>query len=300
MEKITTHLWFDKEAKEAADFYIKVFNSVDKSQSSKIINHVLIHDTPSGSVDIIDLQVLDHQFTLINAGPIFKLNPSVSFLISCKTKEEVDELWNKLIEGGFAMMELMEYPFSERYGWLQDKFGLSWQFMCVGDKPITQKIIPSMMFVGDVAGKAEEAVNFYTSIFKNSKIGDAMRYGKGEEPDKEGTLKYMSFTLEGKEFAAMDSAHKHGFAFGEAISFVVRCEDQAEIDYFWEKLSAVPESEQCGWLKDKYGHSWQIVPRAMDKMMKDKDEEKLARVTQAFLKMKKFDIEKLEKAYRGE
>jgi predicted 3-demethylubiquinone-9 3-methyltransferase (glyoxalase superfamily) len=154
------------------------------------------------------------------------------------------------------------------------------------------------MFVGDVAGKAEEAMRFYTSVFKEGTIGDIMRYGEGQGPDKEGTVQYATFTLNGQEFGAMDSAMAHNFTFNEAISLMVYCKDQKEIDYFWEKLSAVPEAEQCGWLKDKYGLSWQIVPAAMDKMMADKDSERVARVTQAFLQMKKFDLAELERAYQ--
>ena len=155
------------------------------------------------------------------------------------------------------------------------------------------------MFVGKQCGKAEEAINFYASVFHHAKVGDILRYSKGEEPDKEGTIKHAAFTLEGQEFAAMDSAHKHNFTFNEAISFMVHCDTQEEIDYYWGKLSAEPKAEQCGWLKDKYGLSWQIVPTVMDEMLKDKDKKKLARVTEAVLKMKKFDIAKLKEAYKG-
>ncbi len=172
--------------------------------------------------------------------------------------------------------------------------------MYMGERPIKQKITPTMMFVGENVGKAEAAINFYTSVFQNSNIGNIMRYGKGEEPDAEGTVRRVSFTLEGQEFAAMDSAHKHDFSFNEAVSFIVHCEDQKEIDYYWEKLSAVPESEQCGWLKDKFGFSWQVVPVAMDEMMATKEKKKLAQVTEAFLKMKKFDIAQLEDAFQKE
>lgn len=235
----------------------------------------------------------------ISAGPIFKFNPSISFLVACKSKEEVDVLWKKLSVGGKALMPLDKYPFSEKYGWTADKYGLSWQIMFFGDIPIKQKITPVIMFVGALAGKAEEAMKFYASIFKNSKIGDAMRYSKGQEPDKEGTIAYGGFTLEGQEFAAMDSAHQHKFSFSEAISFIVSCKTQEEIDYYWGKLSAVPESEQCGWLKDKYGVSWQIVPNIMEEIMKNGTKEQIDRVTQAFLPMKKFDIAKLKKAYEG-
>lgn len=131
-------------------------------------------------------------------------------------------------------------------------------------------------------------------------MGEIMRYVKGEEPDIEGTVKHVSYKLEGEEFAAMDSALEHNFSFNEAISFVVHCETQEEIDYYWNKLSADPKAEICGWLKDKYGFSWQVVPNVMDRMMKSGDEKAIARVTEAFLKMKKFDVATLEKAFKGE
>jgi len=293
MQKITPHLWFDKEAKEAAKFYTSVF------PESKIKGTTTLRNTPSGTVDIVTIEVLGHEFTLISAGPLFKFNPSVSFLVACKTKDEVEALWGKLSKGGSALMELGEYPFSEKYGWVQDKFGLSWQLMYMGDRKTKQRITPTLMFVGNVCGKAEEAILFYTSVFHKAKVGDILRYGKGEEPDQEGTIKHSAFTLEGQEFAAMDSAHEHKFAFNEAISLMVHCDTQKEIDYYWEKLSADPMAEQCGWLKDKYGLSWQIIPTVMDEMMKDKDERKLARVTEAFLKMKKFDMKALKQAYEG-
>jgi predicted 3-demethylubiquinone-9 3-methyltransferase (glyoxalase superfamily) len=171
--------------------------------------------------------------------------------------------------------------------------------MFMGGHTIKQKITPALLFVGKQCGKAEEAINFYAAIFRNAKVGDIFRYNKGEEPDKEGTVKHAVFTLEGQYFSAMDSAHEHNFTFNEAISFMVRCDTQEEIDYFWGRLTADPKAEQCGWLKDKYGFSWQIVPAVMDELLRDKDEKKIARVTEAFLKMRKFDIARLKKAYEG-
>ncbi len=294
MQKITAHLWFDNEAKEAAEFYTSIFGD------SKINNTTTLHNTPSGTVDIVVIEILGQEFTLISAGPQFRFNPSISFLVACETKSDVDALWVKLSERGTPLMELGEYPFSERYGWVQDRYGLSWQLMFMGGHKTTQKITPTLMFVDKQCGKAEEAINFYATVFHNAKVGDILRYSKGEEPDKAGTIKHAAFALEGMEFAAMDSARVHNFAFNEAISFIVHCETQEEIDYYWGKLSADPKAEQCGWLKDKYGVSWQIVPTIMEEMLGDKDEERLARVTEAFLKMKKFDIEALLKAYGGE
>ena len=194
-------------------------------------------------------------------------------------------------------MPLNTYPFSEKYGWAVDKYGLSWQIMYMGDDEIKQRITPSLMFVGEQCGNTEEAITFYASVFHDSKIGDIHRYGEGAAPDKPGTIQHLAFTLENLDFAAMDSAYEHDFTFNEAISFIVNCDTQEEIDYYWDKLSAVPEAEQCGWLKDKYGFSWQIIPSIMNEMMQNKEPKKLAQVTEAFLKMKKFDIAELVKAY---
>ncbi len=293
MDKITPHLWFDKEAKEAGAFYTSVF------KNSRVKSTTTLDGTPSGSVDIVTIELAGQELTLLSAGPLFKFTPAISFLVACETKEEVDALWSELSRGGTALMELGAYPFSERYGWTQDRYGVSWQIMHAGDQPIRQKITPALMFTGQQSGKAEEAIAFYTSVFHDSGTGFSMRYGAGEEPDREGTLKYAAFTLEGREFAAMDSAYEHGFAFNEAISLIVHCATQQEIDYYWDKLSAVPSAEQCGWLKDKYGLSWQIVPAEMDEMLAKNDQAKIARVTIAFLKMKKFDLATLRKAAEG-
>ena len=299
-QKIVPHLWFDKEAKEAANFYCSVF------PDARITSSMTLHDTPSGDCDVVTFTLSGYRFAAISAGPFFKLNPSVSFILDFdpstdkQARENLDALWAKLSQGGTTLMPLQQYPFSERFGWVQDKYGLSWQLILSNasgeERPF---ITPSLMFVGAVCGKAEEASDFYLSIFSNTKRGIIARYPNGMEPDKEGTIMYTDFMLHGQWFAAMDSAPMHGFTFNEAVSFMVSCDTQEEIDYFWDRLSAVPESEQCGWLKDKYGLSWQIVPAVMDKMMQDQDRERLDRVTQAFLKMKKFDLAALQGAYDG-
>lgn len=290
MQKITPHLWFDTQAQEAAKLYTSLF------KNSQIKNQQTIHDTPSGDADILTISLAGQEFMLLNGGPYFTFNPSISFLVACDSKSEVDSYWKVLSEGGSALMELGEYPFSQWYGWTQDRFGLSWQIMFTGDQKVAQKITPTLMFVGEQYGKAEEAIHFYTSVFHNAKVGHMMRYTKEEATEVEGTIKHAAFTLENMDFAAMDSALAHKFAFNEAISFVVKCETQAEIDYYWNALSADPKAEQCGWLKDRYTVSWQIVPTLMDELFKEQDSHKLAKVTEAFLKMKKFDIEKLKQA----
>lgn len=307
MQKITPHLWFDKEAKEAAEFYSSIF------PASRVTNITTLHNTPSGDSDIVSFELWGQKFMAISAGPLFKFNPSVSFIVNFDpllfnrssspqkdAREKIDRVWEKLSEGGTVLMPIDTYPFSERYGWIQDRYGLSWQLILTNPEGDPRPaLVPSLMFVGDKAGRAEEAIKFYLSVFKDSKMGLVYRYGPNQEPDQEGTIMFADFMLENYWFAAMDSAHEHNFTFNEAVSFMVSCDTQKEIDYYWEKLSAAPEAEQCGWLKDKYGLSWQIVPTAMDEMMKDKDEQKMARVTEAFLKMKKFDLAELKKAYEG-
>jgi predicted 3-demethylubiquinone-9 3-methyltransferase (glyoxalase superfamily) len=242
----------------------------------------------------------------ISAGPIFKFNPSISIMVNFDPSQDkdaakkIDEIWAKLIEGGKALMEIGKYPFSERYGWVQDKYGLTWQLILTNPQgEVRPVIIPSLMFVGDVVGKAEEATDFYMSVFNDSKRGTIMKYGPGSEPNKEGTVMFTDFMLEKQWFAAMDSAEKHDFNFNEAVSLMVSCKDQEEIDYYWNKLSAVPESEQCGWLKDKFGVVWQVTSQEMDQMMEKGTQEQIDRVTQAFLPMKKFDVAKLKQAFEG-
>jgi predicted 3-demethylubiquinone-9 3-methyltransferase (glyoxalase superfamily) len=291
-QKITSHLWFDKEAKQAAQFYVSIF------KDSKIKETVQIKGTPSGDSEVVTLDLIGQEFTFISAGPFFKLNPSISLMIMCSTKEEAQELYQQLSIGGQVLMEFGAYPFSELYGWVNDKFGVSWQIMY--NKSAKQKIVPKIMFTGNVAGKTQEAIGFYISVFHNSALGNISRYGKGQALDVEGTITHATFTLENQEFAAMDSALPHNFGFNEAFSFIIHCSDQQEIDYYWNKLSADPKAEVCGWLKDKYGVSWQVTPDVLSEMLKDSDESKRKRVTEAFLKMKKLDIAALEKAYRGD
>ncbi len=305
MSKITPHLWFDTEAKEASQFYVSLF------PNSKIKSVQVIKDTPSGDCDIVSFELAGQSFMSISAGPIFKLNPSISFMVNfdpsqdLEAQRHLDSAWEKLSQGGKVMMPLQEYPFSERYGWIQDRFGVSWQLILT--KPEGEPrplIVPTLLFVGEAYGKAEEAVDYYVSVFsfkggKDSKLGERIKYPAGALPNKEGTVMFSDFSLAGSWFVAMDGGGEHNFKFNEALSFMVKCDTQAEVDYFWAKLSAVPESEQCGWLKDKFGVSWQIVPSAMDEMMASGSQGQIARVTQAFLQMKKFDIAKLQKAYEG-
>jgi len=276
--KIYPCLWFDGQAKEAAEFYCSAFG-----------NSAVTSENPL----VVVFNLNGQRFMGLNGGPMFKPNASVSFFVVCKTPDELDHLWDKLSVNGQVMMPLGKYPWSEKYGWIQDRFGINWQLLYRSDDDADQQISPCLMLTKPNAGRAGEALNFYTNIFSDSSILSISRYEAGEN-DVEGNIKHSLFTLSDQLFRAMESSMDHGFSFNEAISFVVDCESQEEIDYFWEKLTEGGSEGQCGWLKDKFGVSWQIVPAILAELMSDP--EKSPRVIEAFMKMKKFDIEKLREA----
>ncbi len=306
-QKIIPNLWFDRQAEEAAGFYTSLFRNSRTGMTRASKAGFEIHGLPEGTVMTVEFELKGQRFIGINGGPLFKFNPSVSFIVNFdplrdkNARKNLDALWDKLSAGGKALMPIDKYPFSERYGWVQDKYGLSWQLILSDPRGEERPfIVPSLMFAGAVSGKAEEAVNFYISVFKNSERGTTARYGKGQEPDREGIIMFADFMLEGKWFAAMDSARMHDSTFNEAISLMVECKTQEEIDYYWGNLTADGGQESvCGWLKDKFGVSWQVAPAILGDMLRDPDKEKVERVTNAFLKMKKFDIEELKKAFEG-
>ncbi|HEX8762892.1 MAG TPA: VOC family protein [Candidatus Saccharimonadales bacterium] len=300
MQKIVPHLWFDQEVKEATEFYCSVF------PNSKIIVTSTLHDTPGGDTEVVTFQLNGHDFMAINGGPYFKINPAISFILNFDPSQDdgaqghLQELWDQLARNGTVLMPLQEYPFSKLYGWVQDKFGVSWQLMLTDPAGEPRPFItPVLMFAGDSTNKAEEALNFYLSVFKDTKPGTLARYTEDTGPAKKGSLMFADFMLEGQWFAVMDSGVDQSFGFNEAISLLINCADQKEIDYYWAKLSAVPEAEQCGWLKDKFGVSWQVSPDSLSDMLLKGTPEQIDRVTKAFLKMKKFDLAELEAAYKG-
>jgi predicted 3-demethylubiquinone-9 3-methyltransferase (glyoxalase superfamily) len=307
MQKIIPHLWFDTQAEEAVAFYSSVFNGGKVHSTTHYTEAGFeIHGMKAGTVLTIEFELEGFRFVGLNGGPHFKFTPAISFMVNFDPSREPDaegrlnNVWEKLSEGGKVLMPIDTYPFSKRYGWVQDKYGVSWQLILSDpegeERPV---IVPAMLFVGDVVGKAAEAIDLYTSVFKNSKKGISAPYGEGQEPDKPGTLMFADFMLEGQWFAAMDSARVHDFTFNEAISLMVTCEDQEEIDYFWQKLSFVPEAEQCGWLKDKFGVSWQIIPKGMVEMLNAQDKERSNKAMEAMLQMKKIDINALQEAFNS-
>ena len=276
--KIYPCIWSDGQAREAALFYCSLF------EKSKIID-----DNPM----VVNFELSGQQFMLLNGGPMFRPNPSISLSVICETDEEINKLWRQLTENGKIMMPLDQYDWSEKYGFLEDRFGVAWQLMKGDFKDVKQKITPCLLFVGDNYGQAEKAVRYYTGLFPEAAIQGILLYEANEPMD--GKVKHSQFTLNGTVFMAMDGMGEHHFDFNEGLSLVVTCKDQQEIDYYWEQLTANGGVEsQCGWLKDPFGVSWQIVPEVLGQLMQDPD--KGPRVIQAFMKMKKFDIAALMNA----
>jgi predicted 3-demethylubiquinone-9 3-methyltransferase (glyoxalase superfamily) len=301
MSTITPHLWFDTQAGEAADFYVSVF------PDSEVTSRTVIHDSPSGDAENVSFRLWGQDFLAISAGPQFTINPSISFIVNVDPSrvddaaDEVDRIWAALSDGGQVLMELGEYPFSPRYGWVQDRYGVSWQVMLTNpDGEPRPPILPALLFVGDAAGKAEAARELYTGLFEDSELGALVLRPEDAGAERTGTVLFSDFRLGDTWLTAMDSADPaHNFGFNEAVSLVVTCADQAEIDLMWEALSAVPAAERCGWCKDRFGVSWQIVPEALGRLMSSGTPEQSQRVVAAFLQMGKFDIAALEAAYAG-
>lgn len=292
MERIVPHLWFNDNAKEAVNFYRTLFDD------SKMMLEQKLDGTPSGeNAAYYEFTLAGQLFGALNGGPHFTFNPAISISVNCETIEETEVLWQKLIEGGRALMPLQEYTFSKLYGWVEDKYGLSWQVIYTEGFEYEQKITMQLMFSGHMTGKANEAIKYYTDLFKDGVIGDIHEYEEGQAVQEDAKISHANFSILDTEILASDNGTQTDYTFNEAISLMVLCVTQAEIDYYWEKLSADPEAEQCGWLKDKFGVSWQIVPANMNELMSRGTQAQIDAVTQEFLKMKKLDKNHLERAW---
>ena len=267
-------LWFDGNAKEAADFYCQVFSN------SKVTT-----DTPM----VVQLEIEGKKIMGLNGGPYFKINPAISLFVTCETNEELERIHYKLTEGGSSILPLDKYPWSEKYAWVVDKFGMTWQLM-LGQLPAgAQKITTNLLFVGELCGKAKDAIKHYTSIFPNSTTHYLETYKAGEE-QPEGNLKFGHFTLNNETFAAMDGTGDHNYTFSEGVSIMVEVDIQEEIDNYWNKLTEGGAESRCGWVKDKFGVSWQIVPKVLGSLVTSGNGQK---VMAALMQMGKIDIQTL-------
>jgi len=293
MKNITPFLWFDNQAEKALNFYISVFKDA-RIKNLKFYGK----EGPGkeGTVKSCTFILEGLEIMAIDGGPEFHFTPAISFFINCDTEFEADELWNKLSNEGTALYDMDKRPFGTRYGWLQDKFGIFWQINLISS---AQKIVPFLTFAGKQSGRAQEAVEFYVSVFDHSDIIAIYLY-QADEGGVEGKVKHCRFLLYDQEFLAMDGGAEKDLEFNPATSLFVQCETQEEIDSFWEKLSAQGgEQGVCGWLTDRFGVSWQVVPAALDGWLNDSDSERAKRVMDALLKMRKIEIEGLRQAFEG-
>ncbi|WP_407510088.1 VOC family protein [Elizabethkingia anophelis] len=276
-------LWCNGDAKESAEFYCQVFGGK------------ITVDTPV----VINIELFGQKLMLLNAGPQFEKNPSISFLINCASEEDVQHYWDQLSEGGMVLMELDSYPWSKKYGWIKDKYGTTWQ-LYFGEMQ-EQRLVPTLMFMHRNNGKAMEAMEFYTNTFPESKIEGVLKYKdggeNGEDPEN---VQHAQFVINNYMLSCMDSSLDHKFDFNEGISLVIMTNDQKETDHLWNTLiSGGGRESMCGWLKDQYGVSWQIVPKKLIELMNDTDPAKSQKVVQAMLKMQKIIIAHLEEAYNS-
>jgi len=264
---------------EAADFYINVFGEGQILQTNSYV---------------IDIELSGQKFMLLNDGPTALPNTAISFMVVSDNIEETEQYWKLLSKEGKIFMPLDSYDWSSKYGWVQDKFGVSWQLFTAEQGDPTPKFSPSFMFTGAKAGKAAEAIKYYTNIFANSSVAGIWEYAEGDG-DTPGLVKHAQFKI--NEFVAMvmDSSADHGVDFNDAVSLVVECNTQDEIDAYWGKLTAEGGHEvACGWLTDKYGISWQIVPKVLGKLISDPEHGQ--DVMAALMQMKKLVIADLENA----
>lgn len=300
MQKITPFLWFDNNAEEAVKFYTALFENSDILSITRYNEQsAQASGQKPGTAMTIAFKLEGQSFTALNGGPHFKLNPSISFFVYCESEEKINKLFKKLSDGGTVMMPLDKYDWSPRYAWVQDKFGLSWQ-LDVDKINSSQKILPALLFANEQYAKVKDAVNFYTSVFPESKIILESPFPPTDNIPKDALL-FVQFSLSGYLFNAMSGGTlKHEFDFNEAFSFVVNCKDQQEVDYYWSKLTSDGGMEsQCAWLKDKFGISWQIVPNRLIELLGDSNPVKAQKVMIAMLQMKKIVIADLEMAYQN-
>lgn len=270
-------LWFDGKAEKAANFYCSIFK-----------NASITENTPM----VVRLELEGMRIMCLNGGPQFKINPSISFFVNCPTIEETERIYKALFEEGTALMPLDSYPWSAKYGWLQDKFGMTWQISVVQQLGMPFSIKPSMLFTSSQFGRGEQAIQFYTSIFPKSSIDFLVHYDA--ENEHAGKVLFSEFRINDYSLTIMDGPEEHDYTFNEGVSLVVECETQEEIDQYWSKLSEGGREDMCGWLKDKFDVSWQVVPRILGELMSDP--EKAPDVMKAFMQMRKLDIQKLLQA----
>ncbi len=288
MQKINPFLWFNDNSVEAAEFYTSAFSK------SKTVSTM---PGPGGKPMGVTIELAGQTFILLNGGPRYHPNPSISFYVHCESNDQVDSIWNALSTEGKVMMALDTYPWSAHYGWVEDKYGVSWQ-IGIGTMGVQtpHSIEPTLMYTGNMQGRAEEAVDLYVSLFPNSSVEHKSRYEDGE-PGPKGQIKHAGFMLNGQSFAAMDAHMPSPIEFTPGISLFINCDTAEEVDFFWEKLGDGGRYDRCGWLQDKFGVSWQVIPTLLGRLFSDSNRAKAGAAMQAMMQMSKIDSAELQAAF---
>lgn len=288
--KIVPFIWFDNQSEAAAAFYTTHFPGDEIRQIQR----------NEGMGALVEFTLAGQPFRAFDGGPHFKLNPSVSFYVTCESEAETDALWATLANGGKVLVPMAKFPWSEKYGWVEDRFGLTWQISWGKLSEVGyQKIIPFLSFSGNSRGKAESTLQLYSTIFKGFSLDGILKYGP-ESPEVAGLVQHAQFRLHGQIFMAMDDPMVTDFQFNEAFSLVVNCQHQEEVDGYWDQLTANGgAASRCGWLKDAAGVSWQIIPTELPALLSDPDAAKAQRVAAAMMKMDKIEVAKLLEAANG-
>lgn len=269
-------IWCNNNAREMADYYLSIFPEAEIADQNQWVVVLTIHR---------------QRIMLLNGGDMFRPNPSFSLMYLTTDEDEVEAIYAHLTEGGRDLMPLDSYPFSPKYAWVEDRYGVSWQLYAGEEQDIVQKIVPTLMFVGDNNGKAEKAIDFYTSVFPTSEKRGILRYS-GNEGETAGNVQHAEFKINDYLLMIMDSSYPHAFDFTDGMSLVVECHTQEEIDDYWEKLTADGGVESmCGWLRDKNGVSWQITPIVMKDLLLESP-----KVMEVMMTMQKMDIRRLQEA----
>jgi predicted 3-demethylubiquinone-9 3-methyltransferase (glyoxalase superfamily) len=272
-------LWFDHNAQQAVECYQTIFDEVH-----------LLHNTPM----VVTFEINGTKFMGLNGGPQFKFTPAVSYFVYCGgSKEKIDSLYKALSQDGKIVFPLDKYDWSPRYAWVEDKYGVNWQ-LDIEAINNSQKIVPCLLFGNEHAGDVKAAMEHYMKIFDDSSVLMQWPFPK-EMNQPEGALLFAQFKLRNFIINAMSSPTPQPYGFSEANSFVVECDTQEEIDHHWNHLLADGGQESmCGWLKDKFGVWWQIIPSELPQLMSNPATAK--QVSEVVMKSKKFNLDELRRA----
>ncbi|PSL34473.1 VOC family protein [Chitinophaga ginsengisoli] len=267
-------IWFDGKAREAFDFYVSVFPNSKITDENPIVVKALLDGT---------------EMMGLNGGPMYTPNPAISFMWVSNDKVAIAQIWEKLTKDGRIFMQLDSYPWSASYGWVEDRYGVSWQLYYGEDDWKYNKLVPTLMFGQAQQGRCQQALDFYERTFPAYRNDGIMRYAEGPMT---GQVQHTQFTLNGHLLMAMDSGVPQHLTFTEGVSLVLECDNQEAIDYYWNTFTQSGEEGLCGWCKDPFGISWQVVPKNIVQLLFESSNPQKAQ--EALMQMGKIEIAKLQ------